>query len=1034
MPQSWISDRSAALKSALTGIGGALAYLTTTFEGANKALASIEKLGIPKDVAVLTVVVTLGVTSAYFLLQSISKRSKLLRPERFRLDAENPALLKGRDAEILDLARLCDSDPLVFLEGESGSGKSALVSAGLIPWLNAAVGRPLPIRCDLSGAAWNHGLDVLLTRALYRAVGEGRSTLGWSTPAQASAVFSELARVEPSLGRKPLLIFDQFDDYQQAHRNYFYHLDSGVLRDKAGLLANNSFWHAVAQGLESDTWHCLFVTRSDQRAGLDLVRFIDARTFSLYRVPRNRISPVLSEITLVASSESPVIADSDKGWTLLRERLLDDLKSRDQNEILPIELAIALQGLQDLPSLTVRDYVSNGGSLGLARQYVEREVHRAAQTTRLSSDNVLLAVAALADEERGGSRRLSSEVMFGLLLAPQKVSGASQTDRSRAQQCLERLRSNHLLRNGVDPGLTGEATADWLLYHDRLVSGVLQALRGRDRWRSELSRFAKQLRLAATLRERWQALLPISLQFRLAWERWRPKFSRKDGERRMLYGEYRRFALLSLIKPAIVVLLVSIPAAAWLYSRTDAYQVRQILTGNHQELHAFSISTTPASQLDEIQSISLIALLTLNRFEQLHHAAAQSPTLLVMLGAALEKMNRTQDARLIFQEAKTLALSNSPTRFYEDLDLTQAYSRIHHILEARQSLERLKARIAALDSSQLISLARVCNPLGDSDCANNALQRAAELAEALAVSGQTVAELIAVSQEYSQMHRDAQASSLLTLAQQKIKGIKDYAEQESNYRDLARALAEAGNVDAAILAASAEHIHDRVTRATSLAAIVEALVKIDAVNRALQVASEMNGYEDEAASSLSLIATHLADQNRLSDALSIVDKATPDPGFVSLTGRSGVLASLISHLASSGRVDQAIDLLTKMGSPAIESSEDRARVYLTIAVALRKKGRNLEATQMAARARRILNDTLVNSYIRLDVVTLTLCNIYADWGLYRDARELGATIQSSWRQWYAYQSILNAYAWRTRREQPIASELLLGNVPKLDER
>jgi hypothetical protein len=86
MPQSWISDRSAALKSALTGIGATLAYLTTTFEGANKALASIEKLGIPKDVAVLTVVVTLGVASAYFLLQSISKRSKLLRPERFRLE------------------------------------------------------------------------------------------------------------------------------------------------------------------------------------------------------------------------------------------------------------------------------------------------------------------------------------------------------------------------------------------------------------------------------------------------------------------------------------------------------------------------------------------------------------------------------------------------------------------------------------------------------------------------------------------------------------------------------------------------------------------------------------------------------------------------------------------------------------------------------------------------------------------------------------------------------------------------------------
>jgi ABC-type ATPase involved in cell division len=60
------------------------------------------------------------------------RRSVLLRPEALRLERANPGHLTGGTEDIEQLARLCREGSLVFLEGESGSGKSALLQAGLV--------------------------------------------------------------------------------------------------------------------------------------------------------------------------------------------------------------------------------------------------------------------------------------------------------------------------------------------------------------------------------------------------------------------------------------------------------------------------------------------------------------------------------------------------------------------------------------------------------------------------------------------------------------------------------------------------------------------------------------------------------------------------------------------------------------------------------------------------------------------------------------------------------------------------------------
>ena len=64
------------------------------------------------------------VLGGYCLWAGLSRKSRLLRPDVLFVDPDNPRHLKGRSD---DIRTLCEAVryPLVSLEGESGSGKSA---------------------------------------------------------------------------------------------------------------------------------------------------------------------------------------------------------------------------------------------------------------------------------------------------------------------------------------------------------------------------------------------------------------------------------------------------------------------------------------------------------------------------------------------------------------------------------------------------------------------------------------------------------------------------------------------------------------------------------------------------------------------------------------------------------------------------------------------------------------------------------------------------------------------------------------------
>ena len=104
------------------------------------------------NAGVLGLVVATVVLLATGLLLIVAGRrtgSRLLDPEAFRLDPRRPEHLIGRAEDVRLLLEKCEARPLMFLVGDSGSGKSAMLQAGLMPAATAD-GRLLPVYLDMA--------------------------------------------------------------------------------------------------------------------------------------------------------------------------------------------------------------------------------------------------------------------------------------------------------------------------------------------------------------------------------------------------------------------------------------------------------------------------------------------------------------------------------------------------------------------------------------------------------------------------------------------------------------------------------------------------------------------------------------------------------------------------------------------------------------------------------------------------------------------------------------------------------------------
>ncbi|SDE73580.1 hypothetical protein SAMN05421720_1116 [Rhodospira trueperi] len=523
-------------------LGGAIALIKTATADLTELATQMQSWETQVWVAVLAVLIIGGIA-----LILVSRRHSILRqPEALRLNRTNRAHLAGREDDIGRLIPLCRAHPLVFLVGTSGAGKSALLQAGLAQDLKADSGL-LPIYVEtLDGPDWEgapqRAVAVAVQAAPALSAAE-RERIGWDGPLDPANCPAALAEIRSALGRTPLLILDQFDDYQNVNRQQF--LPDGSWLQTDELCGQNTFWRVVRDQLQANppSMHVLIVTRKDAADGLGCAHFIQPKTYSLDRLSAHEIGPLLARLT-ETNDGKPVIENPESGWTDLCHRLEADLTQ--EGRVLPQQLKIVLAALATLPNrrLSLRTYDRAEGARGLEAQFIETAVRDTADLFDQSRAGVREALVKLVD--RAGYEPKTVAESEGTLL---EIINPSNPKAARG--VLESLEQREVLRQRAKDG---PHCTQWQLDHDYLACAVLEADRRANRWTHRLEAGARALAAAKgpmsmTWRARWKALLPVGTQIAFLMDRLLNRFR---------YGEFRGYARLSTLRVAPYVLTLAV--------------------------------------------------------------------------------------------------------------------------------------------------------------------------------------------------------------------------------------------------------------------------------------------------------------------------------------------------------------------------------------------------------------------------------------------------------------------------------------------
>jgi hypothetical protein len=544
----WVKDITALLL-AVSGLLVAIGQFPESLQNVGKVPVTIRWF-------IALVLLTLGLSA---LAWGRSRRSRLVVAGFPRLDQRDRNLLVGRDEDIEDLEALCRDYPLVHLVGESGAGKSALIQAGLLPRFKETRSM-LPVYLGIWGQDWEKGPGTALCEAFWSSLSEEqREALGLTQPPDPERVLNEIAAIREKLAVSPLLIFDQFDDYQSRHQERFLPRRRRTWIPRERLVKDNAFWCGVKGLIDSDKTHCLFVTRAESADGLESVRFVEPRVYRLHRLKESLVPALLERLTTATEGKEPIIVDPDNGWNRLKLRLARDLTGAAG--VLPIQMSLALQGLSSLPRLTVGAYERSGGltglDAGLIVQHVKNIVHdlkNAAELLPLTESQVRALLLAMVDAE---NRPVKTVPRHRRELERIVVNGGNTEADPRSLEssvavALDELESKGIIRKRINPDTRQQ---DWVLDHDYRCHGVLEAERRANLSSTLLEDGRREFENAGhNLGRAWRALLNPWQQILLFIKCLR-------GEVR--YGESRLYALWSLARWAPYALALTLGLFAY---------------------------------------------------------------------------------------------------------------------------------------------------------------------------------------------------------------------------------------------------------------------------------------------------------------------------------------------------------------------------------------------------------------------------------------------------------------------------------------
>jgi len=544
---------------------GLVAALLALFAGGTAIWAAVSgvarslavAVGLPPEAALPIALMALGLV-AWILARSFlrfARASRVERPEAFTLRPTTPESLIGRESDLQRLSECVRQYRLVLLDGESGCGKSALVSAGLIPTLKANSSL-LPVLIREWGDDWERGPIVAALGALYEALEPSeREAIGWQKAPDLAADTSRLVKqlaqrlraVAEVLGRRPLLVADQFDDYQALHHGRFFDLDGNWLQADS-LEKANTFWKLVASMLGEAGLHVLIVTRSDTAAGSVCVRLIGASqtaTRSLSRVDIDYLRPLLNAVA-PDSAVPPIVSNPSRGWHELKDRL--EMSLRREGAVLMQQVRTVLLGTRSLPVLTPRAFTAAGGIRGIEALFISRALQRAALTGR-GADELALARSVLSKMVIPGSREQIPKARRAswseLCLGPEHSDSV--------RRIVQSLQRDEIVR----PAEQSDRSEAWQLDHDYLAKAVIAEARQADRWNEHVKDGYRRYQEAGEgWFARWKTLLPTNVQFRLWWEALRHRAS---------WSTASSYVRLSLLRPAFQGVVLICLSLATLY-------------------------------------------------------------------------------------------------------------------------------------------------------------------------------------------------------------------------------------------------------------------------------------------------------------------------------------------------------------------------------------------------------------------------------------------------------------------------------------
>jgi energy-coupling factor transporter ATP-binding protein EcfA2 len=480
---------------------------------------------------------TLGIAAALALLAfllTLGGLAKVTRRKgRFKTTAAD---FVGRDTEVTEIAGDIEEHRLLFVTGQSGCGKSTLIEHGVAPAIGRS-GRRIVLLCQYLGEDWENGpADAVANRLDGVLTQDERTKLGIHPQLSIDDLMQALRSCKGVIDREPVLVFDQFDDYQLLHSARFVRRSRVLSPEK--LIAENSFWRGVAQLLKDRSVRCVFVTRDDARPRLSAVEFQSPEEFELEPLDRRFAEEYLAQVS------DGVLEDPDATWPALRRRVLRDLEA--DGKILPIRLISVVAGLEELNALSLREYERAGNLIGLEARALATRIRRAASSVGLNYEQALSLLVLLVSGKKTVPRSLDE--LSGKLA---RAAGSGE----QVTKLLERLSEEHVVRP-----VSAERGRDtlWKLYHDYLSEPVAEVQRRAEYWQFALEEALDRYQAAKGPVARFRALVPPLRQLRFWFE---------ASRRRVRFGHATGYMQLSLLRMVLNAGMLVIALAVWAGAR-----------------------------------------------------------------------------------------------------------------------------------------------------------------------------------------------------------------------------------------------------------------------------------------------------------------------------------------------------------------------------------------------------------------------------------------------------------------------------------